>query len=370
LLTELRQANLLTEHAPGRYAYHDLLRAYAAERSRGTDSESDRHTATHRMLDYYLHNAYAADRRLDSVRHPIELAPPLPGALVDTFDSYDQAAAWFTAERQVLLGVADAAAATGFDVHVWQLAWAFHDYLYRRGYWADRVAIGRTAIAAAHRLGDATAEARARRLLAAAFAELERFDDADTELRATLELDPDITDLVERGHTRHILAYVRQRQGRHAEALELALQAVDRYQAGGSEPGQANALNAVGWYHAHLGEYDKAVTYCRRGLELSQQLGDRPGQAAALDSLGYAHHHLGDYPEAIASYQQALVLHRELGTRYYVADTLNHLGDTHHATGDHTAARAAWQQSLEILTDLAHPDATQLNTKLTRGPNT
>jgi hypothetical protein len=31
LLTELARAHLLTEHRPGRYSFHDLLRAYAAE---------------------------------------------------------------------------------------------------------------------------------------------------------------------------------------------------------------------------------------------------------------------------------------------------------------------------------------------------
>ena len=34
LLAELARAHLLTEHAPGRYAFHDLLRAYAAELGR------------------------------------------------------------------------------------------------------------------------------------------------------------------------------------------------------------------------------------------------------------------------------------------------------------------------------------------------
>src|SRR5215467_15823592 len=31
LLRELARAHLIAEHAPGRYAFHDLLRAYAAE---------------------------------------------------------------------------------------------------------------------------------------------------------------------------------------------------------------------------------------------------------------------------------------------------------------------------------------------------
>jgi DNA-binding SARP family transcriptional activator/tetratricopeptide (TPR) repeat protein len=362
-LDELTRANLLSEHTPGRYACHDLLRSYATEQTRRVDTEAERAAATTRMLDHYLHTAYAADRLLDPVRDPIELAPPEPGVRPEAFDDDRHAEAWFGAERQVLLGAID----QDTDTHTWQLAWALHDFLYRRGYWQDRVTTGRAAIAAAHRLADPTAEARARRLLAAAHAELGRFDDADTQLRYALELYQHLGDPVEQAQIRHILAYVRSEQGRPGEALEQARQALELYAAGGHQAGQANALNAVGWYHAHLGEYREAIAYCRRGLRLSEQLADRAGQAATWDSLGYAQHHLGDYAEALASYQQALDLHRELGTRHYQADTLSHLGDTYEAVGDHGAAGEAWQQALDILTELDHPDAARVRGKLTPG---
>ncbi len=39
-LTELTRAHLLTEHAPGRYAFHDLLRAYAGELTRVHDDQA------------------------------------------------------------------------------------------------------------------------------------------------------------------------------------------------------------------------------------------------------------------------------------------------------------------------------------------
>ena len=39
LLAELARAHLLTEHRPGRYAFHDLLRAYATELAQADDSD-------------------------------------------------------------------------------------------------------------------------------------------------------------------------------------------------------------------------------------------------------------------------------------------------------------------------------------------
>jgi len=50
LLVELAYAHLLTEHSPGRYAFHDLLRAYATEQAHTYDSDHDRDAAVVRIL--------------------------------------------------------------------------------------------------------------------------------------------------------------------------------------------------------------------------------------------------------------------------------------------------------------------------------
>jgi hypothetical protein len=60
LLDELAVANLLAEHASGRFACHDLLRAYAGEQARVIDSEEQRRGALTGLFDYYLAAAAAA----------------------------------------------------------------------------------------------------------------------------------------------------------------------------------------------------------------------------------------------------------------------------------------------------------------------
>src|SRR5262249_10965838 len=57
---ELARAHLLAGAPAGRYACHDLLRAYAGERARATDSEEQRRAALTGLLDYYLGAATAA----------------------------------------------------------------------------------------------------------------------------------------------------------------------------------------------------------------------------------------------------------------------------------------------------------------------
>src|SRR5262249_52204772 len=157
VLAELTGASLLVEHTAGRYTFHDLLRAYATDQAHRTDTDQQRHTATIRMLDHYLHTAYTADRLLDPARDPITLTPPAPAVTPQHTADHQQALDWFTVEHPVLLAAAAQAAATGFDTHTWQLTWILWPFLNRRGHWHDQATVGRAAVAAAQRLADPTA---------------------------------------------------------------------------------------------------------------------------------------------------------------------------------------------------------------------
>jgi tetratricopeptide (TPR) repeat protein len=363
LLIELTRASLVTEHRPGRYTCHDLLRAYATELA-AQDPEPERRTAVTRLLDHYTHTAYAARRLMDPARESITLTPPQPGTTPQELTDYHQALAWLTAEHEVLLAALDRAAALGFDSHTWLLAWAVLDFLWRRAQWHELAATQQAAVAAGGRLNDPLVQARALRHLASAYTELGRFEEAHTQLRLALDLDTQSGDLAVQAHTHHILARLWGRQDRHGEALDHSRRALDLYRAAGHRHGQARALNAVGWYHALLGDHRQALTYCQQALPLYREIGHRFGLASTWDSLGYAHRHLGQHTQAVICYQRALDLHRELGDRYFEAEILTHLGDTHKATEDLDAAHDAWQQALTILDEIDHADADQLRAKL------
>ncbi|WRZ54555.1 NB-ARC domain-containing protein [Streptomyces sp. NBC_01314] len=55
LLDDLADAHLVTEHAPGRYTQHDLLRVFAAELATTHDSPEDLRAARRRLLDHGSH---------------------------------------------------------------------------------------------------------------------------------------------------------------------------------------------------------------------------------------------------------------------------------------------------------------------------
>jgi tetratricopeptide (TPR) repeat protein len=364
LLRQLARAHLIIEHAPGRYAFHDLLRAYAAEQAHQTDSQADRDAAFGRVLDHYLHTAARAALLLDPAMEPVVLASPIPGAAPGQPADRRQALAWLEAEHQVLLAAVVLAAKSGFDSHAWQLPWAMSPFLHARGHWQAWARAERTALAAATRLGDTAAQALSGRLLANACTYLGDHDQARGYYASSLTLYQRLGDRLGQAKVQHNLGVLAEGQGRYADALGHSEQALRLFQAIGDKAAEAQALNGVGWHHGLLGDYQQARVFCRQALALSAEIGNRRTQGYAWDSLGYAEHHLGNLAEAAACYQRALSLKREGGDRFLEADTFTHLGDTYRAAGDLAQAREAWQQALAILEDLQHPDAGRVRAKL------
>jgi tetratricopeptide (TPR) repeat protein len=364
LLAELTRASLLVEHIPGRYTFHDLLRAYAMDLFQRIDSGPQRHAATERILDHYLQRAHAATRLLNSDGGPAHPhRSPARGHSEHLADD-QQALRWFTTEHPVLLAAVNLAASAGFDSHAWQLARALGTFLYRRGHWHDWAAIGRDAVTAAQRLGDPPTQARAHRFLSGAYTLLGHLDDAQIQLSRALDLAIQTGDLIGQADAHGRLAYVWGQRGNLRQALDCARQALDLYQAADHKAGQARALSGIGLSHALLGDGQQALAYCQQALTLYQDVGSRSEQAAAWDGFGFVHQNLGHYGKAVTCYQHALGLIRDLGDRYFEAVTLARLGDTHHATANLQAARDAWQQSLTIFHDLRHSNADKLRIKL------
>ncbi|MEJ3746829.1 BTAD domain-containing putative transcriptional regulator [Actinomycetes bacterium KLBMP 9797] len=364
LLAELTRASLVMERAPGRYAFHDLLRAYAVELAHTLDKDVERDRAVHRLLDHYLHTAYAADERWDPSRHPIGLAAPQSGVTPERLADHRQALAWFTAEREVLLAVIRLAAGTGFDTHLWQLAWTLADFFDRRGHWHDWAAVLAAGLAAARRLGDGRAAAYIHRGLGRAHTRMGEFARALSHLRRARYLFTRLDDRTGQAHTQLNLAWTSGRRGSYRGAIRRARRALDLYGAAGHRVGRARALNSTGWYHAQLGEHRLAVRYCGRALTLLRAVGDRRGEANTADSLGYIHYRMGRPRAATAWYQRAVYLFRQTGDPYYEADTLTHLGDARRAVGDIDGARRAWRDALAVLEQLGHLDAVAVRARL------
>jgi DNA-binding SARP family transcriptional activator/tetratricopeptide (TPR) repeat protein len=365
-LAELDRAGLVLEQRPGRYTFHDLLRAYATELVETHDAEADRAAAVHRLLEHYVATAQAAAQRLDPARDPAPRAARHPAIAVPE-PPREQAQAWFADEHRSLLAAVRLAAELGLDEHTSRLAAAMTTFLDWHGQWPELVAVQEAALRALRRLGDRPGQGAASCELGQVYARIGRYDAAHQYLWTALCLFEQLDDAAGLARAHYHLGWLQHAQRRFRDALEHSEQALALFERLGDKLWRARALNATGWIMGQLGEYERALRRCRDALVDNREVGDRHGEAGTWDAVGYAHHRLGDPRQAIACYGHALRAYRELGDRGGQACVLTHLGDAHAAAGDPEAAADAWRRSLDILDELDPAQAAAVRAKLPTG---
>jgi DNA-binding SARP family transcriptional activator len=360
LLAELTRAHLAAEHVPGRYALHDLLRAYAADQARHTDSEPERAAAVGRVLDHYLHTARDGAAMMHPLFWPIPLTPPSPGTSAEQFTGHEQALAWFEAEYHVLLAAMALAVDSGLDSHSWQISLAMQPFMATQGHDLEWAAHKRMTVAAGIRYEAALVASGARDIAGT----LGHYQWVPEYFANSLKLYQQLGNRRGEALCLHGLAAIAEYLGQYAEALGYAEQAAAVCRGIGDKAGETEVLSTVAWCHALLGEYPKARALCRHALALNTQFGTRHLEGNIWNSLGYTEYHVGDFGEAAACHERALSIFRAVGDRWGEADALTNLGDTRRAAGELPQAREAWQQALSLLDDFQHPHAAKIRAKL------
>lgn len=352
-LRVLVREHLLAETVPGRYAFHDLLRAYATELVRG---EAEREDATRRMFDHYVQNGRLAHDLAKADKDFFAVDPPLSGVVIEEFADLPGAMAWFGTERSTFLAVIDRAAATGRESIAWQLAWAFKEHVFRQGNWHDGLVTQRTVLEAAQRTGDLAAQMHAHRTLAVVLGHIGERERARLHLEQALALwtdgqEPLILIRIHLGLT-HMLG----RMGDHRGAVVHGRHALDVARRVGDERNEGRAMSALAWYYAELGRLDEASEFGERAHEIERRFDAKIGMAGTLDTLGVIRHRQGFPDLASACFDESLEIAGELDHRWLEAETLEHVGDLRLDLGDAEAAREAWRGAFERYEELGMTD--------------
>jgi tetratricopeptide (TPR) repeat protein len=365
-LRELHRASLVTEHCHGRFAMHDLVRAFARDCAHRTDTETTRRTAVTRLLDYYVHTS----RQVSRILHLAHLHPTpdaaLPGVVDTPMPNRHDAAAWMVAEREVLLACVRQAANLAMDRHVCHLAYQAQDLLDRQARLDDLWHTTHLALASAERLGDPVLRGYAHRGIAFAQVRRRRFDEALTELDRGRRLFEAVGDTRGRCFVHWSLAIIHAERGAAADALADSTVAQQLAVQVGDPRLRAGTLNLVGMTYLSLSDPRRALEHLELALALSRTA-SLDVERHILDSLARAYRLLGRHTEAITYYLQALDEYELIDDRRGTGMVLVGLGDTYAATGDHNAARTAWQQALGIYRALNHPDTDAINSRLAKG---
>ena len=367
LIAELIDTSLLTEHQPGRYSFHDLIRAYATELLESTDTETDRHAALARLLGHYLHSSYAAQVELKPLREPIAPGGPEPGVTPEKFSDYESAMSWFTAEWRVLNASVALAAESDFGFPTWQLALTMQQFYQWSGFFHDWMHTMEIALAAAVRDTDLAGQGHVLRSLAGANFHLNRHDESLRCLEQAQAIYTELGYTTEHAYLHSSFSVVFTKQGKLQLAIEHSRQALGLYQEAGYRRGETRALEDIGIAHSALGEYQEAVSYLERGIALAHEVGQLAHEAGCRKELGIVLRKLGDYDEAVAELRRALALLRRVGHRPQEAETLLALGDALAAQGYQDAADDARQQANLIFSAFHLPQGYEVSRRSADG---
>jgi DNA-binding SARP family transcriptional activator/tetratricopeptide (TPR) repeat protein/DNA-binding XRE family transcriptional regulator len=344
LLAELCAASLLSEPVSGRYAFHDLLQAYAAELARDEEPAPARRAAMNRLFDDHLRTARTAMRLLFPAESPVTADVP---ASDEALTGPEAARAWLDAERANLVVVAGHAARHDRPDHTTALAATLYRYL-DSGYLNDALVLHTSAVHAARAAGVQRYEATASTNLGVVHRRSGRFELAAEYHERALAIDRRLGDGAGEARALAQLGIVHWRLGRHTLSRQLHQASLDLFRKIGDQLGEATQLNYFGIGSCQAGALPEAVDFHQQALVLFRRLGHRFGEADVLDSLGCAYHRMGDHQQAIDCHRRAQAMFEELGYRLGEISALNNLGHALVGLGDPDAARSHHQQALVL----------------------
>ncbi|WP_431042029.1 ATP-binding protein [Streptomyces sp. P1-3] len=405
LLDTLVGAHLVEQTGPDRYAFHDLLRAYAGDQADSEETPEARDAALGRVLAWYLRTAAAAQAWINPQESPIRLGAPEDGVVPLEFPGYDDALSWYEQERENLVAAARAAGDAGADRAAWQLAAVLKSIHMLRNPFEEWLAVSHIGLRAARRLGDRAAEADLLESLGMAYTQSHRLVDGarchEEALAVRRELgdrmgeafslnDLGLAQLRGRGlaqaeaHFEQARAVFRDLDAAHWEAVMLSnlaetryelsrlresrdavTEALARHRASDSQGSVGNALRILSAVQRESGEpgaAEGALRSAQEAVDIARAHRNDSWEAFWLLDLGAAHRATGQAPEALAAYQRAAMLQRRLGDRsrearawHGAGETYRQLGRFEEAADFHRTAAAAhrelndlWQLALAL----------------------
>jgi len=147
---------------------------------------------------------------------------------------------------------------------------------------------------------------------------------------------------------RYQMAWLTFLRGQYAEARAWAETALERYRTLGQAIGSGDCLSMLGWTAYELGEMDAAADLCRQAEALCEEAGYAWGVQYAVYGLGLVARVRGDYAAARRCFLQNLEFCEQIGYPWGSAQAHINLGVVALAQGEVPTAEACFRQSLAL----------------------
>ena len=352
MLDGLVAASMVQRRAAGRFMLHDLVRVYAAQRTREEDRPAVRRSALRRLYDHYRYAAMLAMARYapqERGRWP-EIAVPatLPRAIPDR----KVATAWLDEERANLLAVAVHARGHGAGEHAADLSVLLFRFLDGAAHYQDAVLLHGVAAEGV----DGTKRARALTNLGTACWRLGRYDEAWTHYQAALAIHRQTGNRAGEGTALTSLGMTCASLDRLPEAIEHFEAAIGILAGIGDRVAVGVARGNLGFALERSGRYQEALEQNALHLRLARELEDRAAEGVALGNIGSVHQSLGRFESALEHHEQAIAIAREAGYRAGELPLLIDLGADLHALGRFAEAADCYRAAHTIATELGKAD--------------
>jgi DNA-binding SARP family transcriptional activator len=363
LLAALTRVHLLEENQPDRFSFHDLLRVYAAERCRDTESCGEREIAVDRVLGWYVSSATAADTALGPHRRRDHLYPRGGQATTAVFVTHRAALDWCEAERSNLVAAVRDASAAGRPA-AWQLPVILGSFFNLRKHWLDWIATHQAGLSAARQAGDRRGEAWVRTGLGLAYWDLRRGEEAIGHYEHALKLHHELGDRLGEAATLNNLGIAFGDLRRFADAARCLEDALAICRELGDRSGEGMTLDSLGVAYKDLGRLHDAIGCLSAAVAACRDTGNQRGEGFALDNLGDVYREMRRQETAAEHYERALVIRQDIGDRQGEANTLGKLGDLRHEIGQPDLAADYWRRALKLLQERGGPGAERIATRL------
>ncbi|MFF1869123.1 ATP-binding protein [Kitasatospora herbaricolor] len=327
----------------GRFRFHDLLKAYAAEQLR-RDHIDRVNAGAKGMTRWLTGSAMAAYSRLAGQHNAVAMSDDSHAA----FPTVEDASAWAAAELPSAVATLRLLSERGALQEAASLTLSLSLVCEALGRWREWEEVVEVGLPATHKLGMPLIEP----MVIASKANLARarreFPKALGIAREAYALAGTVGDPTMIATTANMLGCLCMDNGLHQEGVELLEQSLALHQALGRTHAIAMVLYNLGTLYRAAGETEKAIAAFEQDVRVCHEFGDEFGEAESLNTLALTHLDL-DQPEIAEPHQRrALEIFRSIGNPHKESMVSNDLGLTLRLLGRYEDALELHERDIEL----------------------